>query len=193
MGTAGLSCRGGPAWAVDPTCLVSGRLGALFAPLRSAVVVVDHLRLMLIDELLDAGEPVSLKRFGDVGVVEFALDWWAVEASEFQVELVVWNAGAGKGVALHTCDERPETRFACERLAGEVAFGPSCRCTKGYVGVPHREALVVLGDCDDVFCARPLEEVGSVVGVVVLDGEVPGRIGRVHLALVPFIEAGGNR
>ena len=96
-------------------------------------------------------------------------------------------------------------------FAGEVAFGAHLAgAPGGDVGVPHGEAVVMLGYGDDVFCAGGFEEGGPFVGVVVGDGEegdevlvaelvgravvlgVPRHVGGVHVLDVPLVDAGGD-
>ncbi len=93
-------------------------------------------------------------------------------------------------------------------FAGEVALRAHLAGAPGRdVGVPHGEAVVMLGDGDDVLCAGGFEERGPLVGVVLGDGEegdevlvaelvrravvlgVPLHVGGVHVLDVPLVDA----
>ncbi len=77
----------------------------------------------------------------------------------------------------------------------------------GEVAVVHRKVAVVLGDGDDVFCSGVSEAINPLIGVALVRSEegdevfvteliwvavvvgMPLHVGRVHMGLVPLVEA----
>ena len=58
------------------------------------------------------------------------------------------------------------------QFADDIAFGAHLAGAPfSIAGIPHREAVVVFGDGAGEFGARPLEELGPLIGVEALGGE----------------------
>ena len=88
-----------------------------------AVVEVDELWLVLVDEFLDAGEPVFLEDLRGTAVVHVAGDGRPVEAGLFRVELIVGEAffWVGEGVVLHAVGGEAEDEVLLAHGGGEFA------------------------------------------------------------------------